>query len=94
MPKKKTGARKKAEKQRERQKEIRASAESRSIVQQPCNLMMVSNIYEGLISFPGDIGLGTRLVTHVWHCCPHSACLISFAHTLNCRNVTNVKGWS
>lgn len=42
MPKKKTGARKKAEKQKERQKEIRASQESRGIVQQPCNLHMVS----------------------------------------------------
>lgn len=42
MPKKKTGARKKAEKQRERQKGIRASTESRNIVQQPCNLLMVS----------------------------------------------------
>ncbi|XP_065900024.1 zinc finger protein 330-like [Dysidea avara] len=40
MPKKKTGARKKAEKQRERQKEIRASQESRGIVQQPCNIHM------------------------------------------------------
>lgn len=44
MPKKKTGARKKAEKQRERQKEIRASQESRGIVQQPCNLHMVRAI--------------------------------------------------
>jgi len=43
MPKKKTGARKKAEKQRERQKEIRASQESRGIVQQPCNIHMVSS---------------------------------------------------
>ena len=42
MPKKKTGARKKAEKQKVRQKEIRASQESRGIVQMPCNLHMVS----------------------------------------------------
>ncbi len=42
MPKKKTGARKKAEKQKERQKEIRTSSEARSLVQQPCNSMMVS----------------------------------------------------
>ena len=42
MPKKKTGARKKAEKQKQRQKEIRASAECRSIVLAPCNSLMVS----------------------------------------------------
>ncbi len=42
MPKKKTGARKKAEKQKERQKEIRTSSEARSLVQQPCNNIMVS----------------------------------------------------
>lgn len=41
MPKKKTGARKKAEKQKERQKNIRTSAESRNIVQFPCNFLMV-----------------------------------------------------
>jgi len=45
MPKKKTGARKKAEKQRERQREIRASQESRGIVQQPCNFHMVRKIF-------------------------------------------------
>jgi len=42
MPKKKTGARKKAEKQRERQKGIKAASESRSLVQRPCNQLMVS----------------------------------------------------
>ncbi len=41
MPKKKSGARKKAEKQKERQKGIRTSSEARSLVQQPCNSMMV-----------------------------------------------------
>lgn len=41
MPKKKTGARKKAEKQKERQKGIRAGTEARSLVQVPCNSMMV-----------------------------------------------------
>ncbi len=41
MPKKKSGARKKAEKQKERQKGIRTSTEARSLVQQPCNSMMV-----------------------------------------------------
>ena len=43
MPKKKTGARKKAEKQKKRQKNIRSSAETRDLVQQPCNFLMVSN---------------------------------------------------
>jgi len=41
MPKKKTGARKKAERQKERQKEIKAASESRNLVQQPCNQHMV-----------------------------------------------------
>ena len=66
MPKKKTGARKKAEKQRERQKEIRASQESRGIVQQPCNFHMVRisnvatsrdrkyNYYRSVISVKGE----------------------------------------
>lgn len=40
MPKKKTGARKKAEKQRARQKDIRASKEHKSIVEKPCNFIM------------------------------------------------------
>jgi len=41
MPKKKTGARKKAEKQRERQKVIRDAAGRRDIVEYPCNFSMV-----------------------------------------------------
>lgn len=40
MPKKKTGARKKAEKQKERQKGIRTASEFRSLVKQPCNTIM------------------------------------------------------
>ncbi|PIK43481.1 hypothetical protein BSL78_19662 [Apostichopus japonicus] len=40
MPKKKTGARKKAEKQRIRQKEIRLAGEGKSIVDWPCNYIM------------------------------------------------------
>lgn len=43
MPKKKTGARKKAEKQKLRQKGIKASSEQRSIVQQACNFSIVSS---------------------------------------------------
>ena len=41
MPKKKTGARKKAEKQKERQRGIRASRE-RPITEYFCNVIMVS----------------------------------------------------
>lgn len=42
MPKKKTGQRKKAEKQRERQKNIRTSANERALADHPCNKTMVS----------------------------------------------------
>ena len=42
MPKKKTGARKKAEKQKKRQKDIRASSETKNVVQQPCDFLMAS----------------------------------------------------
>ena len=74
MPKKKTGARKKAEKQRERQKGIKAASESRSIVQRPCNQLMVSVFgvlaMTYLVSSPVLVwGLGTRLVLIV-HCEP------------------------
>lgn len=41
MPKKKTGQRKKAEKQKLRQKEIRSSKES-DLAKNPCNSAMVS----------------------------------------------------
>lgn len=44
MPKKKTGAKKKSDKQKLRQKEIRASSEQRSIVEQPCNQQMVGRL--------------------------------------------------
>lgn len=40
MPKKKTGARKKAEKQREIQKKIRANVQ-KELALHPCNLLMV-----------------------------------------------------
>ena len=43
MPKKKSGARKKAEKQKQRQKDIKASADCKSIVQRPCNSQMVGS---------------------------------------------------
>ena len=41
MPKKKTGQRKKAEKMRERQKEIASKRDHQSIVMKPCNSIMV-----------------------------------------------------
>lgn len=44
MPKKKTGARKKAERQREIQKKIRNAIE-KDIAMQPCNGLMVSLLY-------------------------------------------------
>ena len=40
MPKKKTGQRKKHEKQKARQKEIRAKSDNRSIAELPCNSNM------------------------------------------------------
>ena len=40
MPKKKTGQRKKAEKQKERQKQINAAKSNRSLIDQPCNAVM------------------------------------------------------
>jgi hypothetical protein len=44
MPKKKTGARKKAEKQKERQKDIKNNSEMRSLVQRPCNMLIVRKL--------------------------------------------------
>lgn len=40
MPKKKTGQRKKADKQKERQKEIASKRDHQSIVMKPCNAIM------------------------------------------------------
>lgn len=40
MPKKKTGQRKKAEKQKLRQKEIRTAKENVALAQHPCNIAM------------------------------------------------------
>ena len=47
MPKKKTGARKKAEKQKSRLKEIRS--QQRDITEVPCNALMVVDRSLGLI---------------------------------------------
>ena len=55
MPKKKTGARKKAEKQKQRQKEIKAAAETKSLVLSPCNLLMVRPSASKTCSFILDI---------------------------------------
>lgn len=41
MPKKKTGARKKAENRREREKQIRASRANIDLAKHPCNASMV-----------------------------------------------------
>lgn len=42
MPKKKSGARKKAEKQRDRQRLIRTQAGERQLTDYPCNIIIVS----------------------------------------------------
>ena len=42
MPKKKTGARKKAEKQKERQRDIRNAQHERGLATRFCNQLMVS----------------------------------------------------
>lgn len=43
MPKKKTGQRRKAEKQKLRQKEIRAAKDQINLAKFPCNAVMVSS---------------------------------------------------
>jgi hypothetical protein len=42
MPKKKTGARKKAENRREREKQLRASRSTVDLAKHPCNASMVT----------------------------------------------------
>lgn len=42
MPKKKTGARKKAEKQKERQRDIRGAYNAKDLAERFCNQLMVS----------------------------------------------------
>lgn len=44
MPKKKTGQRKKAEKQRARQKEIRTAFNQKPLAEHPCNAAMVRSV--------------------------------------------------
>lgn len=43
MPKKKTGARKKAESRKEREKQIRANREHVDVAKHPCNVNMASS---------------------------------------------------
>lgn len=49
MPKKKTGQRKKAEKQKLRQKEIRTAKDNVSLADHPSNMTMASRIISYLI---------------------------------------------
>ena len=59
MPKKKTGQRKKAEKMRERQKEIASKRDHQSIVMKPCNSIMVGvYTYNGTKDIHNNIHLG------------------------------------
>lgn len=44
MPKKKTGARKKAESRKEREKQTRANREHVDVAKHPCNVNMVSTV--------------------------------------------------
>ena len=49
MPKKKTGQRKKAEKQKERQRDIRKAHNERPLVERPCNFLMVKSVTSQII---------------------------------------------
>lgn len=56
MPKKKTGARKKAESRKEREKQSRANREAVDVAKHPCNgtmvrVIMISNCIDRLQSF-------------------------------------------
>lgn len=46
MPKKKTGARKKAENRREREKQLRALRSTVDLAKHPCNASMVTAFYD------------------------------------------------
>lgn len=48
MPKKKTGARKKAESRKEREKQIRANKDNVDVAKHPCNFAMVSMFFLGV----------------------------------------------
>lgn len=77
MPKKKTGARKKAESRKEREKQIRANREHVEVAKHPCNVNMVG----------GQVIAGTLLVLTVYIFLHGYSVLFWF-----CRNVTNVRG--
>lgn len=54
MPKKKTGARKKAESRKEREKQSRANRETVDVAKQPCNASMVrvtSSVHTALTDY-------------------------------------------
>lgn len=61
MPKKKTGQRKKAEKQKLRQKEIRSSKES-DLAKNPCNSAMVSSLLT-FLRLPNTINCSLYIFT-------------------------------
>lgn len=94
MPKKKTGAKKKADKQRERQKEIKTSSEARSLVHHPCNKLMVSIIVIEIMGCCNvilwDIVMGyCNTISIFYEKFINSNGHVSFFYI---RNVTNVKG--
>lgn len=51
MPKRKTGQRKKAEKQKERQKLLQAAFYNKQLVDWPCNFLMVYIIFLKILKF-------------------------------------------
>lgn len=62
MPKKKTGQRKKAEKQKLRQKEIRTAKDQLDIAKFPCNAVMVNFIYK--IKFNNNLQFYNNLIKY------------------------------
>lgn len=76
MPKKKTGARKKAENRREREKQLRASRSTVDLAKHPCNASMVSALgknsrcLEGSTRWYHIVSLSEKLPTAVCSCVP------------------------
>ena len=65
MPKKKTGQRKKADKQKERQKSIRRAQEERPLVNRPCNASMASVAACLTVPRPSSRGRGVAVAVAV-----------------------------
>lgn len=63
MPKKKTGQRKKAEKQKERQREIRNAQHDRDLIKRPCNVEMVSRLGKASANV-GLLSIVVRVTIH------------------------------